>query len=538
MYKGFFGLTEIPFSIAPNPDFLFMSERHKEALAHLTFGLNETGGFVLLTGEVGTGKTTISRCLLDNIPDKTNVAFVLNPSLTEQELLATICDEFKLDYDKNNLSIKALNDTIKAFLLSNHAEGKNALLMIDEAQHLRPEVLEQLRLLTNLETNTKKLLQVILIGQPELQQLLKRQELRQLAQRITARYHLLPLNKHQVAEYIRHRLKIAGCNKALFTKSAINEIHKISQGIPRLINLLCDRALLGAFVKQQQVIDKKIVLIAAKESIDYQDPQQSLLTKVNLLAATVSFICLLVVYFVINTQSNESMEAKTLSISSTDVEVKAKQDDLESEQLNIQTQHIVDLIPEQDLLTNLSNLSNKWLVELDIAAEQPCLDLIEYGLACYEFNGSLKQLNILNLPSILELYSHDGRSFYSLYLGSNNRNKLILDTSEKQIEIEQTTLDKYWRGKALIVWQPPAENIINIDADSDIELIQWLETALSVELNQLRRKVSFFDKPLQLKLNQFQNKLGLSLTPYADTMSLIALQQKFVSSSPKLLGPK
>jgi general secretion pathway protein A len=213
MYTGFFGLREIPFSIAPNPDYLFMSDRHREALAHLTYGLGETGGFVLLTGEVGTGKTTVSRCLLERLPEDSQAAFILNPTLSAQELLATICDELKIRYRKTGATLKTLTDKIQQKLLKNHELGISTILLIDEAQHLRPEVLEQLRLLTNLETNTQKLLQVILIGQPELQQLLKRQDLRQLAQRITARYHLLPLTRDEVGHYIAHRLKVAGCQQ-------------------------------------------------------------------------------------------------------------------------------------------------------------------------------------------------------------------------------------------------------------------------------------------------------------------------------------
>ena len=182
MYRNFFSLSELPFSISPDPKYLFMSERHREALTHLTYGLGEVGGFALLTGEVGTGKTTISRCLMEQLPDNTQVAFILNPTLSSQELLATLCDQLKIRYRKTDASLKNLTDKISEKLLKNHENEINTLLIIDEAQHLQPEVLEQLRLLTNLETNTKKLLQVILIGQPELQQLLQRRDLRQLAQ--------------------------------------------------------------------------------------------------------------------------------------------------------------------------------------------------------------------------------------------------------------------------------------------------------------------------------------------------------------------
>jgi type II secretory pathway predicted ATPase ExeA len=267
MYTSYFGLEEKPFSIAPNPDYLFMSDRHREALNHLTYGLGDTGGFVLLTGEVGTGKTTISRRLMENLPENTQAAFILNPTLSSQELLATLCDELKIRYRKTGATLKTLTDKIQQKLLKNHSEDVNTLLIIDEAQHLQPEVLEQLRLLTNLETNTKKLLQVILIGQPELQQLLQRRDLRQLAQRITARYHLLPLNKQEVDQYLKHRLSVAKCFRSIFDRSAVNAIHQTCKGIPRLMNLLAERALMNAYNSNNAVVNRKIVLQAAYDAL-------------------------------------------------------------------------------------------------------------------------------------------------------------------------------------------------------------------------------------------------------------------------------
>jgi type II secretory pathway predicted ATPase ExeA len=271
MYTGYFGLKEAPFTIAPNPAFLFMSDRHREALAHLTYGLGGSlesiGGFVLLTGEVGTGKTTICRSVMQQLPENTQAAFILNPTMSCEELLASICDNLKIRYKKTAASLKYLTDKIQDKLLKNHNDNINTLLVIDEAQHLKPEVLEQLRLLTNLETNTKKLLQVILIGQPELQQLLQRRDLRQLAQRITARYHLLPLTYAEVEQYIKHRLSVAQCTRQLFNRGAVRAIHQISQGIPRVINLLCDRALINAYGNNDAVVDKKTVKLAAIEAL-------------------------------------------------------------------------------------------------------------------------------------------------------------------------------------------------------------------------------------------------------------------------------
>lgn len=265
MYLNYFGLNDNPFSIAPNPDYLYMSPRHKEALAHLTFGLRESGGFVMLTGEVGTGKTTVSRKLLQQLPDNTQVAMILNPTLSALELLATVCDELGIDYETSQASLKYFTDHILTKLANNHQAGFNTVLLIDEAQHLMPEVLEQLRLLTNLETNRQKLLKVVLIGQPELQQLLKRNELRQLAQRITARYHLLPLSAPEVSSYIGHRLSVANGDISLFSGATIRTVHRITGGIPRVINLLCDRALTLAYTSQQPMVKKSVFIAAANQ---------------------------------------------------------------------------------------------------------------------------------------------------------------------------------------------------------------------------------------------------------------------------------
>ena len=265
MYKEYFGLKESPFSIAPDPHYLYMTDNHREALAHLLYGINSDNGFVLLTGDVGTGKTTVCRCLLSQLPEKSNIAFILNPKVTVAELLATIWDEFKIPYPVINKNNKDFIDNINAYLLESNAKGERTILILEEAQNLSPEVLEQIRLLTNLETNERKLLQIIMIGQPELNELLSRPELRQLNQRITARYHLGPLTKKDVSAYVLHRLAVAGVNRKLFPGSSINRLYGLSGGIPRIINLLCDRALLGTFVQGKSMVDVPTLKKAASE---------------------------------------------------------------------------------------------------------------------------------------------------------------------------------------------------------------------------------------------------------------------------------
>ncbi len=271
MYREHFYLKELPFSIAPNPRYLYLTHQHQEALAHLIYGLNSAGGVILLTGEVGTGKTTLSRKLLENIPDNIDIAWIVNPRLSVEELLAAICDELMINYPKGNCSIKIFTDLISNRLIQAHGRNHNVVLIIDEAQNLSPEVLEQLRLLTNLETSERKLLQIVLLGQPELKTMLERSDLRQLAQRITARYHLHELSRTETGKYIHHRLAVGGCDRPVFSPRAIKLIHRISHGTPRLINLICDRAMLGVYSAGGSMVYPKHVRQASLEVLGKTD---------------------------------------------------------------------------------------------------------------------------------------------------------------------------------------------------------------------------------------------------------------------------
>lgn len=293
MYKEHFGLRETPFSIAPDPRYLYMSDGHQEALAHLLYGIKGDGGFILLTGEVGTGKTTVCRCLLEDLPDTVDVAFILNPKLNAAELLATICDELGIRYPKGSKSEKVFIDRINAYLLDSHGKGRRTILIIEEAQNLSEDVLEHVRLLTNLETNERKLLQIVMIGQPELLEKLERPELRQLAQRITARYHLGPLTRSEVSAYVSHRLAVAGARGALFPASTLDPLYKLTGGIPRLINVVCDRALLGAYVQGQDRADGHTLDKAAREVFGTRgaDLRRKIVRRWAAAAAAVLLVC-------------------------------------------------------------------------------------------------------------------------------------------------------------------------------------------------------------------------------------------------------
>ncbi len=274
MYLDYFQLKAEPFNIAPNPNLMYPSSRHQEAIAYLQYGLRGNGGFVMLTGEVGTGKTMVSRAVLSDLPEEMSVAYVLNPTLNRIQLLQTVCDAFELGLG-DTTDHKKLSDALQTFLVESHQNNRSCLLVVDEAQLLDVEALEQLRLFTNIETNDKKLLQIILIGQPELQEKLAQRELRQLAQRITARYHLLPLTEQETTEYLNHRLKAVGAMRPLFDKKATKAVFKFAKGTPRLINLLADRSLMGAFAESAMYVNAKIVKSAAQEVIGISSSEKS-----------------------------------------------------------------------------------------------------------------------------------------------------------------------------------------------------------------------------------------------------------------------
>ncbi len=296
MYESYFGLSEKPFTIAPDPRYVFLSVVHEEALAHLLYGVQEGGGFVQLTGEVGTGKTTLVRTLLEQLPENVDLALVFNPKLSPLEFVASVCDEFGIEYDSEKATLKTLVDALNAHLFESFSGGRRAVLIIDEAQGLSIDVLEQVRLLTNLETNREKLLQIILVGQPELRSKLGRKDMRQLAQRITARYHLEPLLADEVRSYVAHRVGIAGSNRNLYTSAAMKALYKTSGGVPRLINEIADRALLAAYVQEASVVDHTMVREAARQVLGETGEKQAMLMQWGAIAATLLLLAALTGY--------------------------------------------------------------------------------------------------------------------------------------------------------------------------------------------------------------------------------------------------
>lgn len=521
MYKAFFSLTENPFSISPNPKYLYMSDRHTEALTHLVYGLRDGGGFVLLTGEVGTGKTTVSRCLRQQLPDDTDLAFILNPSLSTEELLASICDAFQLTYVQP-ATLKTLFDALHHFLLQNHQAGRRTLLVIDEAQHLMPDVLEQLRLLTNLETDDAKLLQIVLIGQPELQQLLRQPLLRQLAQRITARYHLLPLDLNDVDSYVRFRLQVAGCLQPIFTPSAIRALHRLSGGIPRVINLICERALLGAYAAGRERINDKLLAQAAYEATGVRDEGS---TGAVLAFSLAGMLMLAAGWF--GWQQWGFLPKSPVKKVMVPVAVPP-----DAKLVKRFDQAIAEAAYEDQAMQQLYRV---WGFETAID-EAHCDSAERANLGCIQGQASLDEIIKLNYPVVARLTEKNGPDLYAVVLHVADGQADLLLGSEKW-QVSQEWLSKAWGQDYTVLWQLPESSNKIISKRSGPADVLWLETVVSQALHQPpRNKLSRFDNQLVTKVRQFQKQEGLTEDGVAGEQTLLRLVVRSREAIPRLNG--
>jgi general secretion pathway protein A len=486
MYAKFFGLKREPFSIAPDPRYLFMSERHREALAHLLYGLAGGGGFVLLTGEIGAGKTTVCRCFLEQIPKNCNVAYIFNPKLTVTELLKSVCDEFHIVSPRREPgagTVKDYLDPLNEFLLQTHAAGQNNVLIIDEAQSLSIDVLEQLRLLTNLETNERKLLQIILIGQPELRGMLERPELEQLAQRVIARFHLEALSEVDTRRYIRHRLAVAGLNGAgPFDRDARVRVHELARGIPRRINMLCDRALLGAYASGRQRVDRATIDRAAKEVFDRAPAPpvpRRLLTWG--LAALAGVAVVGAGVFMLDGGSSKlgfgsaaalSPRPAASAVSAAPGAASAAVQDavpasgaggaaapLAAASAALPTGY---LAPAQVLARFKAlhrserdawrELAPQWKLELDVG--DPCALAMKANVHCYRSASTLALIRQLGRPGVVTLYDADNRPVYALLTGLTTRHATLRMGGTVQT-VTLATLAGLWRGEFATLWRAP-----------------------------------------------------------------------------------
>jgi len=460
MYKKHFGLEETPFSIAPDPRYLYMSTGHREALAHLLYGVKSDGGFVLLTGEVGTGKTTVCRCLLEQIPEDTSVAFIINPKVTATELLASICDELEISIARDETSIKTLVDAINHYLLEANRDGRRVLLIIDEAQNLAPEVLEQVRLLTNLETNRRKLLQIILLGQPELNDLLDRPELRQLSQRITARYHLAPLNRAETRAYIKHRLRVGGDSDNPFPDLLLTTIHRVSHGIPRLVNVICDRCLLGAYANDRKKVTSAILNQAVKEVM-----AKKLLIRPLTLALTAIAAASLILFLIVSPFS----PARIL---------------LNLTRAAPMEKSPISLTAGADTSGNGADPTTELCRLWDIPAPSPgsgaCDAAAAAGLACLSARGSIGTVSGLGRPALIMLKGSNGKYTPALITGRDKNGVIVVDTRATSL-MNYADLARRWDGRFTIFWQPPTGYHGPFRADEPGPAGEWLRRMVSPE---------------------------------------------------------
>jgi general secretion pathway protein A len=501
MYIEYFKLNEAPFTLTPNPRYLFMSELHREGLAHLLYGVQQPGGFVQLTGEVGAGKTTLCRCLIDQLPQDTDVALILNPKLTALELLATVCDELGIAYPPETGSIKVLIDALNRHLLETHARNRRTVLIIDEAQNLNDEVLEQIRLLTNLETSQEKLLQIILLGQPELLTLLRRKNLRQLSQRITARYHLKPLSRDETHAYIKHRLLVAGRREPLFTPRALNRVYRMSGGIPRVINIICDRALLGAYAQDTHMIDASIIRKAARETRGeaswhrgFRFEWPAMIVLFALIAATF-FLYFPIISLPNNKNVSEATPLKNLSDGEGQVYSRVLADMLYS-------------VPEGDT-PSFTDLFALWGVKMPANSPEPsCAQGIIPGFECISLFGGWARLQRYDLPAILELLLPNGGRRRVVLCGLDGE-KAVLIVHGRPISVSIPEIAMLWDGSFMLVWKPP--NILrNLSKGATGESVRWIQRALDrVDGKPESYASGIFDEELKQRVLDFQKKSSL-----------------------------
>jgi general secretion pathway protein A len=557
MYLSHFSLNERPFSISPDPRFLFMSNRYREALAHLTYGVEDGGGFVLLTGEVGTGKTTVCRCLLQQLPDNTRLAFVLNPKLNSLELLATICDELDIKYPENCDSLKVLTDKLSDYLLKCYQKGLSVVVMIDEAQNIATEVLEQIRLLTNLETNQKKLLQIILVGQPELQEKLAKRELRQLAQRITARYHLRPLNLKETMAYVLHRVKIAGSKKTLFSRKSIELMHAKTAGIPRLINTICDRALVAACSRNKNQVDHKIMAEAVSDVMGENPSPEALATNkpnrwLKSVAFTTAALVLLIAVFWLGQQSNQdqqtaqnlpstelSQETMRGQISQPKSQQSAEQNTdkyavNQSNSPNLVEQLLGSERWDNNGLWSMQQLLKLWNIEYSPLADGPgCEFAANYGLICHTETGNWQKLRELNRPALLRFSAGLQGEFWGT-LRSISGTEASMQFGDRVTTAKLEELSTIWTGEFRMVWQAPSGYQGGLKIGDRGPAILWLSQKMRILMNENAIETDRFDDNLKSLVSQFQRQRNIAADGIAGMQTILTINGETLDGIPLL----
>ncbi len=529
MYLSFFGLSEKPFAITPDPRYLYLSERHAEALAHLLYGINESGGFIQLTGEVGTGKTTVVRSLLSRVPHHADVAVILNPRLTPVEFLQTICEELGVQIaDADRESVKHMVDALNQRLLTAHAEGRRVIVIVDEAQNLSQETLEQVRLLTNLETPTQKLLQIILIGQPELRDLLDRNDLRQLAQRITGRYHLMPLSREETLGYVRHRLKVAGAAGEIFTPGALREIHRLTFGVPRIINVTCDRALLGAYTQESPKVSAPLVRQAATEVYGRRVTARWLGWAAGAVLAAFCAAAAIAGWHFWQNRTPAISAGRTPPVNRP-AATNAASGAVSASNPSAAGRSGVSI---NELLANDADTTDaaafRRLLSLWGTAmtddRDPCGQAQKAGLACLEQRGSWAQVRTLNRPSILTLLDDRGQR-HRVVLSALDDDYATLEVGDHSQRVPLGELSRDWFGDFTLIWKPKTLRTRELSMGMHGDEVRWLRRSL----NALHGAASdpthsdVYDEELAIAVQNFQREHRLNVDGIAGLQTQVVL---------------
>jgi general secretion pathway protein A len=538
MYESFFGLTEKPFAITPDPRYLYLSERHAEALAHLAYGIQESGGFIQLTGEVGTGKTMVVRSLLQQLPANCDMALILNPRITPAEFLLAICDELHVAVPERLVSsVKGLVDLLTRFLLDAHARGRRVVVMVDEAQNLSPDVLEQVRLLTNLETATQKLLQIILVGQPELREVLSKPELRQLAQRVTGRYHLEALSRGETQAYVRHRLRVAGAAAEIFTAGALREVHRVSGGIPRIINVVCDRALLGAFTREEHRVTGDLVRNAAAEV--YGRPVLHPWVRWLALAGASAGVALLGLAlwraFPPDAAAPAAAPAATVAADAAGTAeppppVEPPPPSLGSLLLREAAGTTTDAA--------FASLLRLWGATYAPGAARPCDQVAAQGLQCVAQRGSFAQLRLINRPAILSLADASGAEHHVVIERLDNQGaRLAIGGVPYTVGLAE--LANHWFGEFLVVWRPSQPAVKDLRLGMRGEDVRWLRQGLA-RVGGLPAETAagdIFDAEVERMVEEFQRARRLAVDGIAGMQTQLLLDSAIgAPGTPTLLA--
>jgi len=575
MYTSFFGLTEKPFAITPDPRYLYLSERHAEALAHLLYGINESGGFIQLTGEVGTGKTTVVRTLLSRLPQHADVAVIMNPRVTPVEFLLTICEELGIAIaPADRDSVKQMVDALNRRLLEAHSEGRRVIVIVDEAQNLSADVLEQVRLLTNLETPTQKLLQIILIGQPELRELLGRNELRQLAQRITGRYHLSPLAADETKAYVRHRLRVAGVTTDIFSAAALHEVHRLSAGIPRVINVCCDRALLGAFTRESRHINAALVRSAAGEVYGRRFAP----AWIGWFAGSAAVIAIGVLLFGglrywawhVPEETRATTAELPGSVPMSAAASSAAQPNTVADPAAVPgSAPAVGSVPAVHSVPPVASaaaagpapvaVSLNGLLEANRGStseaaayrrllslwgitmpddKDPCGQARGAGLACFDQRGSWAEVHMLNRPAILTLTDDQGRRHHVVLTALSDQSAtLVLGDHSEQLPLDEVS--RYWFGEFTVVWKPKTKRTRELTVGMSGEEVRWLRRSLNALQGTAADPVQGdqFDAELAKQVENFQREHRLNVDGIAGIRTQMVLETALADPDSPLLQP-